>query len=90
MGAKNQSEWIYSFSRHIDPGNKAMCKNVPQDRMYEKADRNTSEQLCHRCECLPRCRCYAIWGKEDDGIWGGMTSEHRASFRRIHTERRAW
>ena len=71
---------------------KAECKNADPEIFFigdtDKPNRFQAEtqleakQLCGACAVKATCQEYALAVGEDHGIWGGMTTGERKSFKR--------
>lgn len=41
-----------------------------------------AKKVCHRCEVREQCLNWALENGQDHGVWGGMTEDERAAFKR--------
>lgn len=70
----------------------AACRNVDPDLFFpsetDKATALQAKQVCGRCVVKDECLSYALWAREDEGIWGGKTESERRTYRRRIRARR--
>ena len=57
----------------------AACRNIDPDKFYPRSDKDSDEALaiCETCHVWVDCLKYAIEYGENEGIWGGCTSNQR-------------
>jgi WhiB family redox-sensing transcriptional regulator len=41
-----------------------------------------AKAVCHRCEVIETCLSWAIETRQDNGVWGGMSSDERRALKR--------
>jgi WhiB family redox-sensing transcriptional regulator len=55
----------------------------PALRQIERA-----KVVCHRCGVMETCLSWAMESRQDDGVWGGLSSDERRALKRRNARAR--
>lgn len=59
------------------------------EKLMARRDREIAVHVCGTCPLVQACGQYALDNDQREGIWGGLTPEHRTRMRRAQRRRKA-
>ncbi|MFB6524873.1 WhiB family transcriptional regulator [Streptomyces sp. NPDC056399] len=69
----------------------ALCRTVHADDLFvEGAAHNRAKALCTGCPVKAECLAYALDGRIEHGVWGGMTERERRALLRRRPTVQSW
>ncbi|HEY7824133.1 MAG TPA: WhiB family transcriptional regulator [Acidimicrobiia bacterium] len=78
------------MSQAIVPGDwveQALCAQVDPELFWPEqvngSQTKKAQEICMRCPVIDRCLSYAIESNQVQGIWGGLTPQVRAQYRKL-------
>ncbi|MFF4933154.1 WhiB family transcriptional regulator [Streptomyces griseofuscus] len=70
---------------------RAACRATDPDELFvEGAAQNRAKAVCNGCRVRTECLAYALDGRIEHGIWGGMTERERRGLLRRRPTVTSW
>ncbi|MER5737299.1 WhiB family transcriptional regulator [Streptomyces sp. NPDC002262] len=68
-----------------------LCRAADADDLFvEGAAQNRAKALCGGCPVRAECLAYALDGRIEHGVWGGMTERERRALLKRRPTVRSW
>ncbi len=86
--ANNNFRAYMDLIHGIETNGGVQCQEAPDTFFYDHGDKNkvykikTAKKICYDCPVKFLCLEYALESNEQEGIWGGLTSNERRALGR--------